>query len=225
MRFLSLLIAIFVYSQVFGQASRLDRLSGKKLEGQGDKGLWDKKYGHNAYVYGKAPAKFLAENYDYIPARSTILDMGMGEGRNAVFLASKGHLITGIDLSTVAIKKARRLANEHKVKIKTIVGSLYKYPFTPASFDVVLCFYLVDRGLLKNMDKWLRPGGLLLFEANTVSEWEKRRKTIRTNEPRSYYLEEGELLKLFPKYKILKYEEPLHIDEKRASIILQKPLK
>ena len=40
----------------------------------------------------------------------------MGEGRNAVFLAQKGHQVTGIDISSVAIKKARQLAKENGVQ-------------------------------------------------------------------------------------------------------------
>ena len=68
--------------------------------------------------------------------------MGMGEGRHAVFLAQKGYKVTGIDLSSVAVKKANMLASEFGVRIKTVVASLKKYKIPKESFDAVVCFLL-----------------------------------------------------------------------------------
>ncbi len=197
--------------------SRLNKLSGESSLPFDNKTVWDQRYNKRSYIYGKSPAKFLAENFDFIPSGSSILDMGMGEGRNAVFLAQKGHKVTGIDISSVAIKKARKLARERGVKIKTILGSLDKYKFGDEEFDVIICFYFVARNLNSKIRKWLKPGGLLIYEADTLKEFE------RTNVgERDYYLKPQELLKMFPGFKVIKYEEPLHESKYRASIILQK---
>ena len=223
-----LLAVLIIWGSVqFGWAknplpnSRLNKLSGEKSAPYDKKATWDQRYSQRRYVYGKEPAKFLAENYDYLPAESKVLDMGMGEGRNAVFLAQKGHFVTGIDISSVAIKKSRSLAKEFGVKIKTIVGTLTKYKLPEESFDAIICFYYVDRSLNEKIQKWLKPGGVLIYEAHTTKEFEKGNQKTATKY--NYYLKPQELLGMFPKMKILKFEEPVHENEFRSSIILQKP--
>lgn len=201
-------------------SSRLQKLSGEKSKDFDTKSKWDQRYSKRNYIYGKQPAKFLAENFDYIPEESTVLDMGMGEGRNAVFLATKGHKVTGIDISSVAIKKARKLAKENKVKIKTIVGTLTKYKIAPESFDAVICFYYVDKELNKKITSWIKPGGILIYEAHTTEQLKNMKNS--KNENRNYYLKPQELLKMFPGFTILKFEEPLHEEEFTSSIILKK---
>lgn len=199
---------------------RLNQLSGEKASQFDSKSEWDQAYSRSSFIFGKSPAKFLAENYDYIPEASTVLDMGMGEGRNAVFLAQKAHKVTGIDISSVAIKKAYLLAKEYGVKIKALVASLDKYKIAPASYDVIICFYYIDRSLVSKMKSWLKPGGLIIYEAFTSAQ--KSVKGHRDYEE-SQYLKSQELLTLFGEgMKVLKYEEPIHESKFRASIILRK---
>ena len=217
--FLFLINPILVYSKQPFSASRLDKLSGEQKKTYDTKSDWDLKYSRPTFIYGKAPAKFLAENYKYLPENGKVLDMGMGEGRNAVFLAQKGHKVTGIDISSVAIKKAYHLAREYGVKIKGVVASLEKYKIPDHSFDSIICFYYVDRSLIKKMQRWLKPGGVIIFEAYTISEREKKNNR---KDPISFYLKKQELLTLFKDMVITKYEEPLHEKKFRASIILKK---
>ena len=71
-------------------ARRLNQLSGEKSSKFDSKSEWDQAYSRPSFIFGKSPAKFLAENFDYLPDNAKILDMGMGEGRNAVFSLKKG---------------------------------------------------------------------------------------------------------------------------------------
>ena len=199
--------------------SRFQHLTGVKTS-QDSKTQWDEKYSRPTFIYGKSPAQFLAENYHYIPYEGSVLDMGMGEGRNAVFLAQKGYKVTGIDISSVAVKKSYLLAQEFGVKIKGVVASLSDYKIPPASFDAIVCFYYVDRSLVEKIKGWLKPGGILIYEAYTTREKAKARKQDQLDD--ELYLKEQELLKLFPGMRVLKYEEPLHEKEFRSSIILRK---
>ncbi len=214
-------ISVFAYARDPIPGSRFQQLSGLKVE-QDSKSQWDERYSRPAFIFGKSAAKFLAENYQYIPFEGTVLDMGMGEGRNAVFLAQKGYKVTGVDISSVAVKKSYLLAQEFGVKIKGIVASLKDYKFPPASFDAIICFYYVDRAHVEKIRNWLKPGGILIYEAFTLKE--KERNAARRADPMgdTIYLKQQELLKLFPGMRILKYEEPLHEKEFRSSIILLK---
>tara|TARA_B100001971_G_C18268024_1_gene596400 strand:+ start:82956 stop:83633 length:678 start_codon:yes stop_codon:yes gene_type:complete len=214
-----LVLADLVSAKSNLSTERLSQLSGEKQNSFDSKSEWDQAYSRNSFIFGKTPAKFLAENFDYIPEGSTVLDMGMGEGRNAVFLAQKGHKVTGVDISSVAIKKSYLLAKEYGVKIKGVVASLSKYQIPPESFDAIICFYFINRDIVEKMKSWLKPGGLIIYEAYT--ELQKTVKSHRKYEE-SQYLKQQELLKLFGDMRVLKYEEPLHEEKYRASIILRK---
>lgn len=217
-----LILIIFSSVLAFGRdpisGSRFQHLTGVKTS-QDSKTQWDEKYSRPTFIFGKSPAQFLAENYQYIPYEGTVLDMGMGEGRNAVFLAQKGYKVTGVDISSVAVKKAYLLAQEFGVKIKGVVASLQDYKISPGSFDAIVCFYYVDRSLVEKIKTWLKPGGILIYEAYTTREKTKKKRDSMAD---GDYLKEQELLKLFPGMRVLKYEEPLHEKEFRSSIILRK---
>jgi tellurite methyltransferase len=216
------LVVLFFLNSSWGRnpisGSRFEHLSGVKVS-QDSKTQWDERYARPTFVYGKSPAEFLAKNYQYIPFEASVLDMGMGEGRNAVFLAQKGYKVTGIDISSVAVKKAHLLAQEFGVKFKGIVASLKEYKIAPQSYDAIICFYYVDRSLVEKMKSWLKPGGIIIFEAHTVRQ---NNNTDRRGVLDEFLLKEQELLKLFPGMRVLKYEEPLHEKEFRSSIILKK---
>lgn len=216
------LVLILLSLNAFSQRSaipleRLNSLTGEQNEDL--KVSWDKRYSKNEYVYGKTPAKFLSNNFHYIPAKSSVLDLGMGEGRNAVFMAQKGYKVTGIDISSVAVRKAQMLAKEFGVQINGVVANLSKYKINDNSFDAIICFYYVDRPLIERMKKWLRPGGIIIYEAFTLDE---QKKPDHRSEDSSYFLKNQELLRLFSEMRVLQFEEPTHEFQYRSSIIVQK---
>ena len=219
LKLIILILPTLIWAKSNLSTERLNQLSGEKRSKFDSKSEWDQAYSRNSFIFGKTPAKFLAENYDYIPEGSTVLDMGMGEGRNAVFLAQKGHKVTGVDISSVAIKKSYLLAKEYGVKIKGVVASLSKYKIPPESFDAIICFYYIDREIVEKMKSWLKPGGLIFYEAYT--ELQKKIAGARKYDE-SQYLKQQELLTLFGDMRVLKYEEPLHEEKYRASIIVRK---
>jgi tellurite methyltransferase len=213
-----LLISTVAHARQPLPASRFEHLTGIKMNSE-SKSAWDAKYNRPNFVFGKRPADFLAENYHYLPFEGTVLDMGMGEGRNAVFLAQKGFKVTGVDISSVAVKKAHLLAKEYGVKIKGVVASMTDYKIPAGSYDAIICFYYVDRTLLEKIKTWLRPGGILIYESHTTRQ---RIHPSHRHDPVDFFLKEQELLKMFPTMRVLKYEEPLHEKNFRASVILQK---
>ncbi len=103
---------------------------------------WNERYATRGMVWGTDPNRFLAEYATGLTPRR-ILDLGCGQGRNAVWLATRGHRVTGIDLSPVAIEQACRLAADHAVEVifevADVVGG-----WTPpqGAFDLVVLSYL-----------------------------------------------------------------------------------
>ena len=215
---MTLSLSLYGQSRQGFSANRFELLSGVR-ENKNLKNFWDKKYASDQYIFGKAPAKFIATNYEYIPRGSNVLDVGMGEGRNAVFLARKGYKVVGVDISSVAIKKALSLAKEFSVRIESVVSSMEKYNMAEGTLDAIICFYYVDRRLNEKLVKMLKPGGIMIYEAYTMLQ---RKVKGSENYEVKYLLKPGELLGMFPGMKVLKYEEPLHEFNFPSSIILQK---
>lgn len=193
----------------------------QKLTGEdsdSDKGRWDALYRKNkGYVFGKEPAAFLVESLPQLPI-GRALDIAMGEGRNAVYLAKKGFQVTGVDISEVAIRKAKRLARESKVHIKTISEDLNKFQIAPESYDVIIVFYYLQRNLVPQIIKGLKPGGVLVMETYTVDQ-HKYDKAMNM----AFLLKKGELKNMFRELQAVKYQETDTGREAVASLIARKP--
>ncbi|MGC0365820.1 SAM-dependent methyltransferase [Rhodococcus sp. 27YEA15] len=74
-----------------------------------DSAAWDKKYAQSELVWGAPPNELLVEYATALPDGAA-LDLACGEGRNALWLATRGWSVTGIDYSSVAIDKAAAIA-------------------------------------------------------------------------------------------------------------------
>ena len=135
--------------------------------------MWNQRYGGDGFAYGTEPNSFLAENAKLLTG--PVLSLAEGEGRNAVFLASLGLDVLGVDGSEVGLAKAQRLADLKGVQIKTEVADLATYD-PPANFygSVVSIFaHLpsdVRRRLYRSVEQSLKPGGIILLEAYSKSQ-------------------------------------------------------
>jgi tellurite methyltransferase len=105
-----------------------------------DSNIHDKKYGGQEYYWGMQPSKLCTSVLEALtpdPSKKPpLLDLGCGEGRNAVHFAKHGFDVTGLDISAAGLEKARRLAEETGVAISTIHGSIIDCALTGA-FDVI----------------------------------------------------------------------------------------
>ena len=87
---------------------------------------WNERYSESGFAYGTEPNEFLISVVDRIP-HGRILSLAEGEGRNAVYLASLGYEVTGVDGSEVGLRKAMELAKERGVAITTIQADLSEF--------------------------------------------------------------------------------------------------
>ena len=77
-----------------------------------DKEKWNKKYAAEEYITGKEPSSWLEENAGLLNTNGKALDIAGGEGRNSVFVASRGYEVTCLDISKNGLTKALALAHE-----------------------------------------------------------------------------------------------------------------
>lgn len=130
---------------------------------------WDERYSEEEYIYGTQPNDFLASVAAKIPP-GEILSLAEGEGRNAVYLASLGYRVTGVDGSAVGLAKAQTLAAERGVSIITIQADLGRFTIEPNRWHGIVALYChlpsVVRGpLYRAAVRGLKPGGVFVLEA------------------------------------------------------------
>jgi SAM-dependent methyltransferase len=114
------------------------------------------------------PNAFLAETIAGLPPGKA-LDIGMGLGRNTIFLAQKGWDSTGIDLSDIGVAKAQDRARSLGVHINAIAADVSRFDLGTNQWDLVCLLYLgmpeeVFRDVRPRIASALKPGGLVAFE-------------------------------------------------------------
>lgn len=130
---------------------------------------WDERYGKPGFAYGTAPNEFIASVAGSIPP-GKVLSLAEGEGRNAVYLASLGYLVTGVDGSEVGLCKAVELAAGRGVAITTIHADLSTFEIGVEQWDgIIACFCHVPPTLRIKLHqaavRGLKPGGVFVLEA------------------------------------------------------------
>ena len=102
---------------------------------------WDKRYAAVESLWAIRPNRFLvAEASELPPGRA--LDLACGEGQNAIWLATRGWEVTGVDYAEVAIAKARARAERDGVEVTFTCADLVEYEPERGAFDLVLVLYL-----------------------------------------------------------------------------------
>ncbi len=182
-----------------------------------DKNRWDKKYSTEKYIFGREALSFVQDHIDLLP-KGHALDVAMGEGRNGVFLATKGLQVTGVDISSEGVKKAEALAAEYGATITTMVVDLEAYEIPPNTYDVIICTYYLQRDLFPKIAVALKPGGMALIETYTTDHSQYRPRFNK-----AWLLKPNELLTMLPGLRVLRYQEVDTGETAFASILAQKP--
>jgi len=130
---------------------------------------WNERYSKEEFAYGKQPNNYLKEQLEQLDT-GKILFPAEGEGRNAVFAASLGWTVSAFDISTEGKKKAMLLAAANKVTIDYRVGELPTLDYKNEEFDAIALIYAHFPAAIKSeyhkmLDRFLRKGGILIFEA------------------------------------------------------------
>jgi len=131
---------------------------------------WETRFRPPAYLFGKAPNAFLKSQSHRLRAGQTALSVADGEGRNGVWLAEQGLDVLAIDFSATALAKARALAQERGVQIRTEVADVTKWRWPQDAFDLIVAIFVqvvfpAERNaFFANLKRALKPGGVLLMQ-------------------------------------------------------------
>jgi SAM-dependent methyltransferase len=134
---------------------------------------WDTRYSDDEFIYGAEPNAFLVEHSARLVG--PVLSLAEGEGRNAVFLASLGLHVHGVDGSAVGLAKGRRLAGTKGVEFQTEVADLATFePVTNHYKSVISISAHLPSGIRNRiyplLEKCLLPNGIFLLEAYSENQ-------------------------------------------------------
>lgn len=123
---------------------------------------WDERYGDDLLWSGHPNEQLVVEASDLCPG--TALDVGCGEGADAIWLAQRGWRVTGIDVSAKALSRAARAGEMAGIDVAWRPVGLAD--FDAWTYDLVISFYpalaRADGSIVETLLDTVAPGGLLL---------------------------------------------------------------
>ena len=135
------------------------QIAGGQAEAQVWNHIFETKLG-----FEKKPNKLLAE-YAAKHAPATAVDVAMGQGRNALYLASTGWKVTGVDFSDEGVKQARADAAAKQLELDAVVSDVKTYDYGTAKWDLVAMIYAYPAfSKIADLQRATKPGGLFVYE-------------------------------------------------------------
>ena len=151
-------------------------------------------------VFNTAPNAFLVE---MVKGRKpgTALDVGMGQGRNAIYLAQQGWAVTGFDPADKAVAQANATAAKRGVKLTTVIQGSEDFDFGENRWDLVVLSYVTVRDIAGKVVRALKPGGIVVVEGF-------HRDVTKTRPVGGgVVFDSNELPALFSTLRVLRYED------------------
>ncbi len=177
------------------------------------------------HTNGIAPSSFLVENFDLL-RKGLALDVAMGVGRNAIYLATRGFDVDGVDADARRLSAARAAARKLGAPIRATAGNFEDgtYIIPIETYDTIVVFNYLHRPLIQDIREGLVAGGTVIYQTFTVEQ-------TRFGHPKNpdFLLRTGELKGFFADWEILRYRERIgparHDPRPRAvaGIVARKP--
>jgi len=189
----------------------IDKLMGYTFQ-EKNRTIYENEYTQEDYYWGLTPAKMCYKILSLFPPTKPLklLDIGCGEGKDAVFFARNGYDVTAFDIADAGIEKAKRLADRIGVSVNVFKADLLDFRLD-TTYDI---FY--SNGVLHYMNPELRKEIFENFKQHTstggihiLSVFVKKPfiPAAPENEPNAHTWISGELSSLYHDWLIKECEE------------------
>ena len=162
---------------------------------------WNRRYAEGDYVPRDHPAPLLEKWIEALP-RGRALDIACGTGRNALYLAEHGYVVDAVDISEVAIERARTEATKRKVEVSWHIASLDDFEIPTENYQVITVFRYRNPALWPRLLAGLAENGWLLVEHHLKSSLD-----VGGPSTPEFRLDPQELLQAFGSLRIVQYTE------------------
>ncbi len=178
------------------------------------KDFWNNRYKENTFAYGKNPNVFFKESLEKLNVSGKILLPAEGEGRNAVYAATKGLDVLAFDISEEGKNKAFKLADLENVEFTYLVGELNQLNIKKNSFDALALIYAhfpenQKKELHQELSELIKPNGYIILEGFSVNNLAYREKNPSVGGPANvsmlYAVEE--IKNTFKNFEIIELQE------------------
>lgn len=186
-----------------------------------DQKTWDEK--HRTGQGEELPAAFLEEvfNRSWPIQPGKALDLATGMGRNAFYLARRGFTVEALDISEIGLREARRRAEAEGLRISFKQADLENTELPDSTYELIVNFNFLERGLIPKIKKALKLGGHIIFETYLVDQ-----RLLGHPKNPAYLLGHNEILELFRDFRVLYYREGRFVERGkeayRAGLLAQK---
>jgi tellurite methyltransferase len=165
---------------------------------------WDRRYRTGLHSSPNEAHDLVRKFVPAMPRQKVVVDIAMGVGTDAMFLARSGLHVIGLEKSSEAIVRARRTAREAGVTLDMIRADAAALPFKIGRTGTILVFNFLQRDLIHELVRMLAPGGIMIYQT-----FLKRQVGLGLNGPRNpaFLLDDGELISRLMSLELLFYEE------------------
>ena len=167
---------------------------------------WNQALTSGSPAFNTGHNTFLASMIHNRPAGKA-LDAGMGQGRNAVYLAQQGWDVTGFDPAKEAVAYAMRKATVSKVEIEARASAAASFEWGEEQWDLIAALYVPLREFLPRMARSLKPGGIVVAEAAHSD------RADADTFGEAVVFSGNELLRMFDGFRILHYEDTMAVSD------------
>ncbi len=156
-------------------------------------------------LWGLKPNKYVTQIPKIIKP-GKVLDIGVGEGRNALFLVKQRFEVTGVDILKEAVDKFLKFARDKKLDVSGVISDIVNFDFKQ-NYDVIISvatLHLISKDkvidIIKKIKEHTKPNGINLLTVFT-------KKDVGFEEyPNLYFFDKNELKELYKDWQILEYK-------------------
>jgi 2-polyprenyl-3-methyl-5-hydroxy-6-metoxy-1,4-benzoquinol methylase len=173
---------------------------------------WENKYKRGLLGDDIEPDSTLVQ-YAFLVPKGKVMDIGAGEGRNALFFSKLGYEVHGIDISSTAVEKCMKKAEQDNLSLNIGVSNIFDYKIEPESYVLIIASEFLhtlkkseSMTIIPRLKEGIKKNGLIYVSAFSTddSNYERNKALLTEVEENTFYIKEhGHYIHYFHKKEIL----------------------